>query len=264
MISLKSPDEIEVIGRAGAIVAEALELASREALPGRSTAELDRVAEELIRGHAGAIPAFKGLYGFPATLCTSLNEEVVHGIPSEERVLRDGDVLTVDVGVKLEGYFADAALTVAVGEPDEEASRLLEVTRGALERGIDEARAGRHVGDISSAVQRHVEGNGYSVIRELVGHGVGHAPHEEPQVPNYGSPGRGALLREGLVIAIEPMVNVGGREIRTLEDDWTVVTSDGSLSAHFEHTVAITSDGPQILTAREATTTAARGEEHVG
>lgn len=264
MISLKSPDEIEVIGRAGAIVAEALELASREALPGRSTAELDRVAEELIRSHAGAVPAFKGLYGFPATLCTSLNEEVVHGIPSEERVLRDGDVLTVDVGVKLEGYFADAALTVAVGEPDEEASRLLQVTRGALDRGIDEARAGRHVGDIGSAVQRHVEGNGYSVIRELVGHGVGHAPHEEPQVPNYGSPGRRALLREGLVIAIEPMVNVGGREIRTLEDDWTVVTADGSLSAHFEHTVAITSDGPQILTAREATTTAARGEEHVG
>lgn len=264
MISLKSPDEIEIIGRAGAIVAEVLERAAREARPGRSTAELDRVAEELIRSHEGAAPAFKGLYGFPATLCTSLNEEVVHGIPSEGRVLREGDLLSVDVGVKLEGYFADAALTVAVGEPEEETSGLLDVTRDALERGIGQARAGRHVGDIGAAIQRFVEGRGYSVIRELVGHGVGHAAHEEPQVPNYGKPGRGVRLQEGLVIAIEPMVNVGGREIRTLDDEWTVVTADGSLSAHFEHTVAITSDGPEILTARTARTRAARGEEHVG
>lgn len=263
MISLKSVQELEGIARAGAIVAEVLTLVSERAEPGVSTAELDRIAEELIRASDGAAPAFKGLYGFPSTLCTSINEEVVHGIPSSERVLESGDVLSVDVGVKLDGLFADAAVTVAVGEVSEEAARLLDRTRLALQRAVNAARVGRHVGDIGAAVQETVEPEGYSVIRELVGHGVGHAAHEDPQVPNYGRSGRGQQLREGLVIAIEPMVNVGGREIRTLEDDWTVVTADGSLSAHFEHTVAVTAGGPRVLTARTAAT-AAEGKRDVG
>ncbi len=263
MISLKSAQELDGIARAGAIVAEVLARVSERADPGVSTAELDRIAEELIRATDGATPAFKGLYGFPATLCTSINEEVVHGIPSAERVLSSGDVLSVDVGVKLDGLYADAAVTVAVGEVSGEASRLLERTRLALERAVAEARVGAHVGDIGAAVQETVEPEGYSVIRELVGHGVGHAAHEDPQVPNYGRRGKGQELREGLVIAIEPMVNVGGRKIRTLDDDWTVVTADGSLSAHFEHTVAVTERGPRVLTARTAAT-AAEGKRDVG
>lgn len=252
MIQLKSRREIETIARAGAIVANVLEMVEENAAPGVSTAELDEEAEALIREVDGASPAFKGLYGFPATLCTSLNEEVVHGIPSRERRLASGDLLSVDVGVKLDGYFADAARTFAVGEVEAETRRLLRVTRDALEAGIEEARVGRHVGDIGAAVQAAVEPEGFSVIRELVGHGVGHSPHEEPQVPNYGQRGQGRRLEEGLVIAIEPMVNVGGPEIRTLEDEWTVVTADGSLSAHFEHTVAVTADGPEILTLSRA------------
>lgn len=260
MISLKSDAELEAIARAGAVVAETLALVEERSAPGVTTAELDRLAEELIREEAGAEPAFKGLYGFPATLCTSLNEEVVHGIPSSERVLTEGDLLSVDVGVKLDGYFADAAVTVAVGPVDEEAERLLEVTRKALERGIEQARAGRHVGDIGAAIQRVVEGAGFGVIRELVGHGVGHAAHEDPQVPNYGEPGRGRRLREGLVIALEPMVAVGDPDIRTLEDGWTVVTQDGSLTAHFEHTVAVTGEAPRILTARRVRSAAKETE----
>lgn len=263
MISLKSAQEIEGIERAGAVVAEVLDRVSREARPGVSTAALDRLAEELVRATEGASPAFKGLYGFPATLCTSVNQEVVHGIPSEQRVLEEGDILSVDVGVKLEGLYADAAVTVPVGDVTAEARRLLDVTRRALERGTEQARTGGRVGDIGAAVQETVEPEGYSVIRELVGHGVGHAAHEDPQVPNYGRRGRGQELREGLVIAIEPMVNIGGRRIRTLEDDWTVVTADGSLSAHFEHTVAVTGEGPRILTARTAAT-AAEGKRDVG
>lgn len=259
MISLKSERELEVIGEAGAIVARVLETVSEHVAPGVSTGELDRIAEDLIHEHPGATPAFKGLYGFPATLCTSVNEEVVHGIPSAERGLEEGDILSVDVGVKLEGYFADAAVTIPVGEVEAGTRRLLDVTRTALERSVREARPGRRVGDIGSAVQEVVEGAGFSVIRELVGHGVGHAAHEEPQIPNFGERGRGQELRDGLVIAIEPMVNVGGRRIRTLDDEWTVVTADGSLSAHFEHTVAVTEEGPRILTARPAPTAAREG-----
>ncbi|MDX1579677.1 MAG: type I methionyl aminopeptidase [Gemmatimonadota bacterium] len=263
MISLKSAQEIEGIERAGAVVAEVLDRVSREAGPGVSTAALDRIAEDLIRATEGATPAFKGLYGFPATLCTSINEEVVHGIPSADRVLEAGDILSVDVGVKLDGLYADAAVTVPIGEVTDEVRELLLCTQEALEHGVEQARVGARVGDIGASVQETVEPRGYSVIRELVGHGVGHAAHEDPQVPNYGRRGHGQELREGLVIAIEPMVNVGGREIRTLEDEWTVVTADGSLSAHFEHTVAVTGQGPRVLTARTVAT-AAEGKRDVG
>lgn len=263
MIALKSPDEVEAIAAAGRIVAETLELVRERVEPGVSTGELDRIAEEFIEEHEGATPAFRGLYGFPATLCTSVNHEVVHGIPSADRKLEGGDILSVDVGVKLDGYYADSAVTIPVGEVAQEAERLLSVTRRALKSGIEQARPGNRVGDIGAAVQGVVEEVGYSVIRELVGHGVGHSAHEDPQVPNYGERGRGVELREGLVIAIEPMVNVGGREIRTLEDDWTVVTDDGSLSAHYEHTVAVMAEGPRILTSVPART-AAGGDETVG
>ena len=260
MIHLKSGPEIDTIARAGAIIAEVLEQVREEAVPGVSTARLDRIAEELIREHAGAEPAFKGLYGFPASLCTSINEEVVHGIPSEHRMLQSGDLVSLDLGVRLEGYYADSAITVAVGEVSREAARLLSVTEEALEAGIAEADPGGHLGDIGGAIQAVVEEAGYSVVRELVGHGVGHAAHEDPQVPNYGRRGRGRRLQEGLVIAIEPMVNVGGRSIRTLPDDWTVVTADGSLSAHFEHTVAVTAEGPRVLTTPPVRAAARRRE----
>jgi len=263
VISLKSDAEMDAIARAGEIVARVHDLVREHAVPGASTAELDRMAEDLIQEHQGATPAFKGLYGFPATLCTSINEEVVHGIPSSERRVEEGDILSVDVGVKLEGFFADAAVTVPVGEVAPETKRLLETTREALKRGIDRARVGGRIGDIGASVQELVERRGYSVIRELVGHGVGHAAHEDPQVPNYGTAGQGRELRHGLVIAIEPMVNIGDRRIRTLDDDWTVVTADGSLSAHFEHTVAVTRDGPRILTSVPART-ATREEGQVG
>jgi methionyl aminopeptidase len=248
VIRLKTADEIEGIARAGHIVGETLAHIAGRARPGVSTAELDREAEEFIRSHDGAIPAFKGLYDFPGTLCTSVNEEVVHGIPSARRELAEGDVLKVDVGVKLDGLFADAALSVPIGPPLPDTGRLLETTRQGLAAGIDAARVGATIGDVGAAIQRVVEAEGFSVVRELVGHGLGHLPHEDPQVPNYGRPGSGARIQEGLVIAIEPMVNLGSREVRTLDDGWTVVTADGSLSAHFEHTVAVTSEGPRILT----------------
>ncbi len=255
MISLKSPAEIDAIAEAGAIVSDVLEVVAERALPGVSTAELDRVAEERIRAVPGALPAFKGLYGFPATLCTSVNQEVVHGIPSSARVLVEGDIISVDVGVRLGGYYADSAVTVPVGEVAAEARRLLEVTRTALNIGIQQSRPGNRIGDIGAAIQTAVEQAEFSVIRELVGHGVGAAAHEEPQVPNYGRPGHGLKLEPGLVIAIEPMVNGGKRHIRTLKDGWTVVTADGSLSAHFEHTVAVTGTGPRILTGAPLTVT---------
>lgn len=248
MINLKSPAEIDAIAEAGAIVADALELVAENVAPGVSTSELDRLAEERIRAVPGALPAFKGLYGFPATLCTSVNNEVVHGIPSSARLLSEGDIISVDVGVRLAGYYADSAMTVPVGEVAAETRRLLEVTRAALMVGIEQARPGNRTGDIGAAVQAEVELADFSVIRELVGHGVGAAAHEEPQIPNYGRAGHGLKLEPGLVIAIEPMVNGGKRHIRTLKDGWTVVTADGSLSAHFEHTVAVTEDGPRILT----------------
>lgn len=251
MITIKSPREIETMAVAGRIVAAVLAVVGKHARPGVSTEQLDRLAEEFIRRHPGARPSFKGLYDFPATLCTSINQEVVHGIPSPKRILQSGDLLSVDVGVWLDGLHADSAATFPIGEVSPEAQRLLRVTEAALAAGIAQARAGNHVGDIGHAVQQVVEGAGYSVVRELVGHGIGASFHEEPQVPNYGKPKRGSRLVPGMTIAIEPMVNIGGPEIRTLEDKWTVVTSDGSLSAHFEHTVAIGEDGapPRILTA---------------
>jgi methionyl aminopeptidase len=250
MITIKSPREIETMAAAGRIVAETLALVARTVRPGISTEELDRMAEGFIRSHPGAKPSFKGLYDFPATLCTSINQEVVHGIPSSQRVLQPGDLLSVDVGVWLDGLHADAAATFPVGKVSPDAERLLAVTRQALTAGVAEARAGNHVGDIGHAVQQVAEGAGYSVVRELVGHGIGSSFHEDPQVPNYGKPRRGPRLMPGMTIAIEPMVNAGAAEIRTLDDKWTVVTEDGSLSAHFEHTVAIGETGtpPRILT----------------
>lgn len=252
MIELKSPDEIEIIQRAGAVVAEVLDLVADRIEPGVNTKVLDEEAEALIRARDGAEPAFKGLYGFPATLCTSRNEEVVHGIPDPDCVLGEGDIVSVDVGVKLDGFYADAARTIPVGETEPEVDRLIRTTVKALDAGIEESRPGKRLGDIGARIQAVVEGAGFSVIRELVGHGLGRSPHEDPQVPNFGEPGTGRVLEEGLVIAIEPMVNVGDREIRTLEDGWTVVTADGSRSAHFEHTVAVTAEGPKILTSRRA------------
>jgi methionyl aminopeptidase len=253
LIRLKSAEEIGRIVAAGEIVAGTLELVSSRVEPGVTTEELDRIAESYIRDHAGAEPAFKGLYGFPATLCTSVNEEVVHGIPSTARRLSMGDLVSVDVGVKLDGMFADAAVTIPVGSVTPEAERLLRVTRESLDVGVAEATPGARLGDIGAAIQEHVEREGFSVIRELVGHGVGHEPHEAPHVPNFGRRGRGDRLEPGLVIAIEPMVNQGDRQIRTLADGWTVVTADGSLSAHFEHTVAVTTEGPRVLTVRPET-----------
>jgi len=248
LISLKTPDEIETIARAGAIIAELYSVLPAEAVPGRSTAELDRFAERFIRDHDGAEPAFKGLYGFPATLCTSVNHEVVHGIPSDRRRLADGDIVSIDCGVKLDGFFADAAVTLPVGDVSAEVTRLLEVTREALDQGITEAAPGRRLGDIGAAIQEVAERAGYGIVRDLVGHGIGRSPHEEPQVPNYGRRGRGMPLEEGLVLAIEPMLNLGTANVRTLSDRWTVVTGDRRASAHFEHTVAVTADGPRVLT----------------
>ncbi len=248
MITIKSPREIDTMARAGHIVAETLALLARTVKGGMSTEDLDRMAEEFIRSHPGATPSFKGLYGFPKTLCTSINEEIVHGIPSTRRVLRDGNVVSIDVGVHLDGLHADSATTVAVGEISPEAKRLLAVTQECLAAGIAQATIGNHVGDIGHAVQQVAEAAGFGVVRELVGHGIGTQFHEEPQVPNHGHPKRGPRLLEGMTIAIEPMITAGHYATRTLQDKWTVVTADGSLSAHFEHTVAITKDGPRILT----------------
>jgi len=250
MITIKSPREIETMAAAGRIVAATLALVQRHVRASASTEELDRLAEDFIRSHPGARPSFKGLYDFPATLCTSINHEVVHGIPSAKRLLEEGDLLSVDVGVWLDGLHADSAATFPVGSIAAQAEQLLRVTKQALAAGVAAARAGNHVGDIGHAVQQVAEAAGFSVVRELVGHGIGSSFHEEPQVPNYGKPKRGPRLMPGMTIAIEPMVNVGDAEIRTLDDKWTVVTEDGSLSAHFEHTVAIQENGgaPLVLT----------------
>lgn len=215
---------------------------------GISTGELDGIAEEFIRSHDGATPAFKGLYGFPGAICISVNDEIVHGIPSPKRMLAEGDIVKLDVGVQYQGLFTDAAITVPVGTIDATTQRLIDVTERALDAGIAQAMPGNSVGDIGHAVQTVVERAGFSVVRELVGHGVGHLPHEDPQVPNHGKPRRGTRLQAGLTIAIEPMVNVGGPVTRTLSDKWTVVTLDGTRSAHVEHTVAVTDDGPKVLT----------------
>ena len=252
MIQLKSAREIELMAQGGAILGAAHAQLRREVRPGITTWQLDRIAEEFIRGHEGAVPAFKGLYGFPGSVCTSVNQEVVHGIPSRKRVLVEGDIVSLDIGVKYAGFYTDAAVTVAVGEVDETSRRLLEVTERALAAGIAAATVGNHVGDIGHAVQTIVEAAGFSVVRELVGHGVGTGPHEEPQAPNYGKPSRGLALAAGLTIAIEPMVNVGTAKTRTLSDKWTVVTVDGRRSAHFEHTIAVTDAGPRILTPQPA------------
>ena len=249
MIDLKSPAEIDTIARAGAILAELYRQAPERVRAGVTTAQLDRWAEEFIRSHDGAEPAFKGLYGFPATLCTSVNHEVVHGIPSSRRPLQEGDVLSVDCGVKLDGFYADAAVTLPVGRIDPQVQTLLDHTRQALALGIAEARVGQRLGDVGAAIQEVADAHGYGVVRELVGHGVGRQPHEEPQVPNFGRRGRGVKLLEGMVLAIEPMFNLGTANVRTLPDRWTVVTADRRVSAHFEHTVAVTADGPRILTA---------------
>jgi methionyl aminopeptidase len=249
MVYLRDEKEIQGIRAAAEVVAETLRLLEREVAPGVTTAHLDRVAEAFIRSR-GARPAFKGYRGFPASICPSVNEEVVHAIPGE-RTLREGDIIGIDVGVEKDGFFGDAAISVPVGSVSPEALRLLEVTRGALAKGIEQARAGRRVGDISHAIQSYAEEHGFSVVRALVGHGIGREMHEEPQVPNYGPPGRGPRLMAGQVLAIEPMVNVGGPDVVTRPDGWTVVTKDGGLSAHFEHTVAVGADGPEILSVAE-------------
>ena len=249
MIQLKSNREIELMAEGGKILAATVQLLRREVRAGISTEDLDAIAEKFIRSHAGATPAFKGLYGFPGTLCTSINQEIVHGIPSRKRVLKDGDIISIDVGVGYQGYFTDSATTVAVGAIDDETKRLLDITEQSLAAGIAAAVPGNHLGDIGAAVQRVVEAAGFSVVRDLVGHGIGVQFHEEPQVPNYGKAKRGLKLVPGLTLAIEPMVNVGGPQTRTLADKWTIVTVDGSRSAHFEHTVAITDSGNRVLTA---------------
>ena len=249
MIQLKSPREIELMAQGGKILAATVETLREAVRPGMSTADLDRVAEDFIRSHEGATPAFKGLYGFPGSICASINNEIVHGIPSKKRMLKEGDIISIDVGVGYKGFFTDSAVTVPVGTIDDESKRLLEVTQRALDAGVAAAVLGNHVGDIGAAVQAVVEKAGFSVVKDLVGHGIGAEFHEEPQVPNYGKPKRREKLVPGLTIAIEPMVNVGGPATKTLSDRWTIVTLDGSRSAHFEHTVAITEQGTRILTA---------------
>lgn len=234
--------------RSGRIVRQVLEAVKDTVAPGVSTMDLERVAESKIR-ELGAKPAFKGYYEYPCVLCTSVNDEIVHGIPSERRVLKQGDIVSIDCGVVLDGYYGDSAITVPVGDGvSPELGKLLEVTRNSLLRGIQAAQIGNTVGDVGAAVQHVVESNGFSVVREFVGHGIGTKLHEDPQVPNYGVPGHGPRLRDGMVLAIEPMVNVGRPETRLLDDKWTAVTEDGSYSAHFEHCVAVTKNGPVILT----------------
>ncbi len=250
MIVCRSRAELEKMREAGRLVGEVLTELAAHVAPGISTADLDAAAEKRIVG-AGAVPAFKGYHGYPATICASINEEVIHGIPSARRVLNEGDIISIDVGAALDGYYGDSAITLPVGPVSEDAARLLRATEEALYKAIEVVRPGARVSDIGHAVQSHVEAFGFSVVREFVGHGIGQKMHEEPQVPNYGEPGRGPRLAEGMVLAIEPMVNAGRPAVKVLSDGWTAVTRDGSLSAHFEHTVAVTADGPWILTARE-------------
>jgi len=253
MVICKSPEELEKMHRAGLIVWGALDKMREMIHPGLTTKELDDFAEAYTAEYH-ARPAFKGYRGYPGSVCTSINQEVVHGIPSKSRRLKEGDILSLDFGVELDGYFADAALTVPVGKVKPEREKLLRVTRESLEHAIEKVRPGNRLGDVSAAVQTWVEKNGFSVVREFVGHGIGTRMHEEPQIPNYGTPGQGPRLQTGMVLAIEPMVNTGGAAVRVLDDDWTAVTADGSDSAHFEHTVAVTSNGPWILTRpKEAT-----------
>lgn len=250
MITLKTPQDIEIMRAANLIVAEVLAELRRHVRPGVTTADLDRIAERMTY-ERGAVPAFKGyeVAGrvFPASVCTSINDEIVHGVPSERRVLREGDIIGLDFGVRYQGFYGDAAVTVAVGEADAEAQRLMETTREALWAGIDQVKVGNRLGEVSAAIQERVEREGFSVVRDFVGHGIGRRLHEEPQVPNYGQRDRGVRLREGMVLAIEPMVNVGMPEVMIKQDGWTAVTRDGRRSAHFEHSVAVTPAGPFVL-----------------
>jgi methionyl aminopeptidase len=250
MIIRKSEQEIEQMAAAGRVVVETLALLGEHVRPGVTTGELDRIADEFIRSQGGA-PTFKGYRGYPAAICTSPNEMVVHGIPGR-RALSGGDILSVDVGVTLGGFVADSAYTFAVGEISAEAERLIEVCEAALAAGIEQCRAGNRLSDISHAIQTVTEDGGFSVVRSLVGHGIGRTMHEDPQIPNYGAPGRGPQLAPGMTLAIEPMINAGGPGIYVHEDEWSISTDDGSLSAHFEHTVAVTDDDPRVLTASKA------------
>jgi methionyl aminopeptidase len=245
MIILKTPEEIAVMAKASRVVAEALSVLKDAVKPGVTTDELDRLAESEIRAR-GAIPAFKGYRNYPKTLCASVNEQVVHGIPSK-RVLKEGDIIGLDLGAIVGGFYGDSAVTVGVGSIDEKVAALVRITEESLSLAIEQARVGHRLSDISHAVQRHVEAAGYSVVTEFVGHGIGRQLHEEPQVPNYGKPGQGPRLQAGMVLAIEPMVNMGGSAVRVLDDRWTAVTVDGSLSAHFEHTIAIQPSGPALV-----------------
>lgn len=245
-MNLKQPDQLNKMREAGKIVAETLLLLQEAVRPGITTAELDRIAEENILRH-GATPSFKGYRGFPATICASINHEVVHGIPGH-RALAEGDIIGIDIGARYRGYHGDATITVPVGRISPEAERLLAVCRESLDIGIDQARSGNRLTDISAAIQAHVERAGFSVVRDLYGHGIGRALHEEPMLPHYGQPGRGPVLRPGLVLTIEPMIAAGSPVTKTLKDDWTIVTVDGGLSAQFEHTVAITANGPEVFT----------------
>jgi len=249
MIELKTEREIEIVRNNGRILAQTLKLLEDTIRPGIKTKELDQLAEDFIKKQ-GAYPAFKGYRGFPASVCVSVNEEVVHGIPGD-RVIQEGQIVSVDVGVFKDGYYADAAYTYPVGEVSKEAQKLIQVTQQALKNAIEFMREGRYLSDISFAIQSFVEKNGFSVVRDLVGHGIGKRMHEDPQIPNFGDPGQGVTLKRGMVLAIEPMVNVGSYEIYTKEDQWTIVTRDGSLSAHFEHTVAVTENGARVLTVDE-------------
>ena len=249
MIELKSAREIALMRAGGHILADVVDRLREAVKPGLSTLEIDEDVEAFIRSR-GALPAFKGYRGFPATVCISINEEVVHGIPSAHRRIKEGDIVGLDLGCIVEGYYADCAFTLAIGDVPPKVQELLDVTRESLDVAIAECRAGRRLSDVSHAVQAHVERHGFSVVRAFVGHGIGRALHEDPQIPNFGDPGRGPQLRPGMVLAIEPMVTMGSWEVKVLDDGWTAVTRDGSLAAHFEHTIAVTDDGPEVLTSR--------------
>jgi methionyl aminopeptidase len=249
VIVLKSEREIALMRRGGHILADVVEMLRGLVKPGMSTLEVDEEVESFIR-HRGAQPAFKGYRGFPATVCISINEEVVHGIPSAHRRMKEGDIVGFDLGCIVEGYYADCAVTLPLGEVPPRVQELLDVTRESLDKAIAECRPGRRLSDVSHAVQKHVERHGFGVVRTFVGHGIGRALHEEPQVPNFGDPGRGPQLKPGMVLAIEPMVTMGSYDVKILEDGWTAVTKDGSLAAHFEHTIAVGEKGPEVLTSR--------------
>ena len=260
MIVCRSKAEIEKLRRCGRMVSEVLQETMQRVRPGLTTLDLEKFVERRL-AELGARPAFKGYRGYPCCLCASVNQEIIHGIPTARRQLREGDIVSLDLGVILDGYYGDSALTVPVGNIPEELERLLRITRECLSLGIAQAKAGNRVGDVSAAVQEHAESSGYSVVKEFVGHGIGRALHEEPQVPNYGQRGHGPRLREGMVIAIEPMLNSGGAEVRILDDQWTAVTADGGYSAHFEHMVAITSNGADVLTQLEPEGSALMNDE---